>query len=115
MEGSIEADVIVAAAAKSTGERTMVDITRRSGEITRGKLPGGNPAFLRGRNNYPVQIFVGAYVGYPSSRSLFFPQHSRSRSFSRARARSHFQQTGLVKIYIRITWNNNPSNNYLRI
>jgi hypothetical protein len=67
----------------------MADITRRGG-ITRGKLAGGNPAFLRarigkdaygrgrgeswdkvggGRNNYPVQIFVGAY-GVSLSLSL---------------------------------------------
>lgn len=34
-------------------------------KITRGKLSGGNPAFLRGRNNYLVQIFVGTLAPYP--------------------------------------------------
>jgi len=135
------------------GGRTMADITRRGG-ITRGKLAGGNPAFLRarigkdaygrgrgeswdkvggGRNNYPVQIFVGAYgVSLSLSLSLSLPllappvpppfppplphPPAQSRySAPAARRPSRFQQTGLVKIYIRITWNNNPSNNYLRI
>lgn len=48
-------------------------------EITRGKTPRRKSGFLlwgrRGRNNYPVQIFVGAYERKEGERgaSLFAP------------------------------------------